>query len=97
MRRWSTLIHTRSEKLAGITEERSGLLGMIRQFVLLLWAGVFTALGQSTAANANHGYILGPEDLVTVRVLDLDEFSPQNLPPVRIDSHGRIRVPIAGR
>jgi len=32
-----------------------------------------------------------------VRVLDLDEFAPQNLGPVRIDTRGNLRLPIAGR
>ena len=73
------------------------MLNMIRQLVLLLWAALFMVFGQSTTASPTAGYILGPDDLLTIRVLDLDEFSPQNLPSVRIDPQGSIRVPIAGR
>jgi len=43
------------------------------------------------------GYMLGPEDQITVRVLDLDEFNTQNLTPVRIDMRGNIRLPLVGR
>jgi polysaccharide export outer membrane protein len=42
-------------------------------------------------------YIVGPEDVITVRVLDLDEFDPKTLAPIRIDLGGNIRLPIAGR
>lgn len=50
-----------------------------------------------TKASQDRSYILGPEDLVTVRVIDLDEFAPASLPPVRIDARGDIRLPIVGR
>ena len=40
---------------------------------------------------------MGAEDIVTVRVLDIEEFSPQNLGPVRVDHQGDIRLPILGR
>jgi polysaccharide export outer membrane protein len=43
------------------------------------------------------GYTLGPEDVLTIRVLDLEEFDPQKLGAVRIDLRGNIRLPIVGR
>jgi polysaccharide export outer membrane protein len=45
----------------------------------------------------DRSYILGPEDLLSIRVSDIEEFSPQNLAPVRIDARGDIRLPIVGR
>ncbi|HEY3455956.1 MAG TPA: polysaccharide biosynthesis/export family protein [Bryobacteraceae bacterium] len=54
-------------------------------------------LHASDGNDRKSGYMLGPEDVVTVRALDLDEFSPQNLGPVRIDTQGDLRLPIAGR
>lgn len=49
------------------------------------------------SAQSIAGYVLGPEDQITVRVLDLDEFNAQNLTPVRIDMRGNIRLPLVGR
>ncbi len=42
-------------------------------------------------------YLVGPEDLLTIRVQDIEEFNPQSLPPVRVDSQGNIRLPVIGR
>jgi polysaccharide export outer membrane protein len=39
-------------------------------------------------------YVLGPDDQVTVRALDVEEISEK---PVRIDMSGHIRLPMAGR
>jgi polysaccharide export outer membrane protein len=39
-------------------------------------------------------YVLGPDDQISIRVLDVDEISPQ---PVRVDAQGNITVPLAGR
>ena len=53
--------------------------------------------GAETKAIQERGYVLGPEDILSVRVIDLDEFSPTSLPSVRIDTRGDIRLPIVGR
>lgn len=60
----------------------------------LLLAAILTAADTVSGESA---YILGPEDQLTIRVLDLDEFNAQNLPPVRIDPSGNIRLPLVGR
>ena len=43
------------------------------------------------------GYVLGQEDLLTVRVLDIEEFNAQNLGAIRVDPQGEIRLPLVGR
>ncbi len=43
---------------------------------------------------AASSYVLGPNDQVTVRALDVDEISDR---PVRIDMSGQIRLPLVGR
>lgn len=43
------------------------------------------------------GYVLGPQDSVNIHVLDLDEFDPKVLGPVRLDEQGNINLPLAGR
>lgn len=40
------------------------------------------------------GYVLGSGDLVTVRVMDVEEISDK---PVQIDTSGYVRLPLAGR
>ncbi len=66
--------------------------------LLLGFLGASLALsGVDSKATQTHGYILGPEDLLSVRVLDLEEFAPSNLAPVRIDARGDIRLPMVGR
>jgi polysaccharide export outer membrane protein len=46
-----------------------------------------------TPSTAPTSYILGPDDQISIRVLDVDDISPQ---PVRIDIQGNINVPLAG-
>ena len=41
----------------------------------------------------DHAYLLGLEDHLTVRVLELDEFNSQCLPFVRIEPSGNSRLP----
>ena len=53
--------------------------------------------GAPDAARRIASYVLGPEDQITVRVLDLDEFSPDNLPAIRVDMRGDVRLPLVGR
>ncbi|MEO8659274.1 MAG: polysaccharide biosynthesis/export family protein [Bryobacteraceae bacterium] len=58
---------------------------------LLVAAAAATAFQSNPAAN----YILGPEDEITVRVLDLEEIDGKT--PFRIDIRGNINLPLAGR
>jgi polysaccharide biosynthesis/export protein len=44
-------------------------------------------------AQIRYAYVLGPEDQVTIRVLDAEEIDSK---PVRIDSGGFIRLPLVG-
>lgn len=43
------------------------------------------------------GYVIGAEDLITVRVLEIEEFNTQNLGAIRVDPQGNIRLPLVGR
>jgi polysaccharide export outer membrane protein len=65
--------------------------------VLLVASLISIGAAQTSGSKLDSGYVLGPEDLLTVRVLDIEEFNAQNLPPVRIDLRGNIRLPIIGR
>ena len=60
-----------------------------------------SSFGQQAPTNAPNNaaktYSVGTDDVLTVRVLDIEEFSPQNLAPVRVDPQGEIRLPIIGR
>jgi len=54
--------------------------------------------GATEVANvAAGGYVLGSQDSVNIRVLELDEFDPKVLGPVRVDEQGNIDLPLAGR
>lgn len=46
---------------------------------------------------SERGYVLGPQDSINVRVVDLAEFDPKTLGPIRIDEQGNIHLPLAGR
>jgi polysaccharide biosynthesis/export protein len=67
--------------------------------VLALLIGATPALSDALKLLSNRAavYTFGPGDMVSVRVVDVDEFAPQSLPPVRIDDHGDMRLPIVGR
>jgi polysaccharide biosynthesis/export protein len=65
-------------------------------FAILL--SLFAGLPQQmSGATVTEGYLVGSEDVITVRVLDIEEFSPQNLAAIRVDNQGNIRLPILGR
>jgi polysaccharide biosynthesis/export protein len=53
--------------------------------------------GQPVAAENGAGYVLGPEDGISVRVADLDEFDPKSLGVVHIDRQGNVHLPLVGR
>jgi polysaccharide biosynthesis/export protein len=57
--------------------------------VLLAWP-----LSAADGADPSAAYVLGPDDQVVIRVLDIDEVPDK---PFRIDAHGDLNVPIAGR
>lgn len=62
-------------------------------FLIALWLGAGSIVG-SASQSASSSYVLGPDDQVTIRVLDLDEIPTT---PFRIDSDGNINVPLAGK
>ena len=53
-----------------------------------------TILAARADGPAAKSYVLGPDDQVSVHVLNLDEIGPQ---PIRIDMQGYINVALAGR
>ena len=50
--------------------------------------------GPATQALGAEAYVLGPDDEIQVRVLDLDEIPDR---PIRIDANGLIELPLVGR
>jgi polysaccharide export outer membrane protein len=46
------------------------------------------------AYRADSGYVLGPDDLISVHVLDAEEINDKS---IRIDGDGYVRLPLAGR
>ncbi|HVX65010.1 MAG TPA: polysaccharide biosynthesis/export family protein [Bryobacteraceae bacterium] len=52
------------------------------------------AAGGEAPTAAGAGYILGPDDQVSVHVLDVDEIADR---PLRIERNGTVRLPLAGR
>lgn len=59
--------------------------------VLLVAAAAARAWQSSPTAN----YVLGPDDEISVRVLDLDEIDGKT--PVRVDIRGNVNLPLVGR
>jgi polysaccharide export outer membrane protein len=55
------------------------------------------ASGQDQHLTLASHYALGPEDLITVRVLGLHEFAPESLGAIRVDPQGDIKLPLTGR
>jgi polysaccharide export outer membrane protein len=58
------------------------------------WAGLLAAQSPSASLDDQAAYILGPEDMVTIRVLNLEELGEE---PYRVDLRGNVTVPRAGR
>lgn len=48
-------------------------------------------------ALANQGYVLGPDDGLSINVVDLTELDGKTLGIVRVDHQGNIHLPLAGR
>lgn len=60
-----------------------------------LWLLAPLLFGQpATTAKADPAYVLGPDDQITIRVLDIEEVPDK---PFRIDMRGNINVPVIGR
>lgn len=55
---------------------------------------VFAVLALFQVAPIRNGYVLGPEDQITIRVLDAEEIDNK---VVRVDFSGFIRLPLVGR
>lgn len=47
--------------------------------------------------SATRGYVLGPDDGISVNVVDLAQLDAKALGVIRIDQEGNIRLPLAGR
>ena len=65
-------------------------------FVGLVLCVLGTAQSGQQSPAAPAGYILGPDDLLTVRVLEVEEFAAPGLNPIRVDGDGNIRLPLVG-
>jgi polysaccharide export outer membrane protein len=65
-----------------------------RKFCLLIALAASAAFVWCAEPPASKSYVLGPDDQVSVHVLDVDEIGPQSL---RIDMQGNINLPLAGR
>ena len=63
---------------------------------LLLTLG-FLALCADRSPASGRGYVLGPDDGISVNVVDLAELDAKALGVVRVDHQGNIRLPLAGR
>lgn len=63
----------------------------------VLLCGAVVAAGAQPSLKPANLYVIGPADVLSVRVPDLDEFSPLNLGNLRVDPQGDVRLPLAGR
>ncbi len=70
----------------------------MRAAILLAWMLLPLALAaqpqQPATAPIRSTYVLGPEDQISIRALEVDEISDK---PVRIDMTGYLRLPLVGR
>jgi polysaccharide biosynthesis/export protein len=69
----------------------------ILNVLLLPLVLVCSGLWAQQAPDANRSYVLGPDDGLTVNVVDLAELDAKTLGVIRIDHQGNIRLPLAGR
>jgi polysaccharide export outer membrane protein len=69
----------------------------ILTFLLLPLALSCSGLWAQQLPASNRSYILGPDDGVTINVVDLPELEAKALGVIRIDHQGNIRLPLAGR
>lgn len=64
---------------------------------LLFLAAATISAQTETARPSDSGYVLGPEDTIAVRAAEIDEYSQQNLAPLRVDPAGDVHLPLIGR
>jgi polysaccharide export outer membrane protein len=74
-----------------------GVVMKILTFLLLPLALSCSGLWAQQLPASNRSYILGPDDGITVNVVDLPELEAKALGVIRIDHQGNIRLPLAGR
>jgi polysaccharide export outer membrane protein len=65
-----------------------------RTCCILITLATSAVLAGGADSPSARSYVLGPDDQISVRVLNLDEIGPQ---PVRIDLQGYINVALVGR
>jgi len=77
---------------------------MIKMLPWISCLGLLTlclpAPAQTDSSNAEQSqalYVLGPDDQITIRVLNLEEIGTDHTDPYRIDVRGYINVPLIGR
>ncbi len=63
----------------------------------MLCVALLIAASMFQTADPQAGYVLGIDDQIVVRVLDLDEINDKTDKPIRVDMRGNIRLPIVGR
>ena len=66
-------------------------------YLLLLSAFGYSGLYAQQAPASDRGYILGPDDGISVNVVDLGELDSKSLGIIRIDHQGNINLPLAGQ
>jgi polysaccharide biosynthesis/export protein len=64
--------------------------------VLLLTLGL-SSLSAEQPPTSERAYILGPEDAISVHVVDLPELDSKSVGVIHVDHQGNIRLPLAGR
>lgn len=69
---------------------------ILASLFILLTVG-FTGLCSERLPVATQSYVLGPDDGLTVNVVDLAELDAKSLGIVRVDHQGNIHLPLAGR
>jgi polysaccharide biosynthesis/export protein len=87
-----------------VTELLGGVLGIVNGIkcihALLLQTSVIAGLfavsctATSVPAKSGDGYLLGPEDQLSIHVVDLEDVSDK---PFRVDPSGFVDLPLAGR
>jgi polysaccharide biosynthesis/export protein len=65
--------------------------------LLLMLLLSYAVLPAEEPPASGRGYVLGPEDGISVHVVDLPELDSKALGVIRIDHQGNIRLPLAGR
>jgi polysaccharide biosynthesis/export protein len=64
--------------------------------VLILGLG-HSGLCSNAPLSSGRGYVLGPDDGLSINVVDLSELDSKNVGVIHVDHEGNIRLPLAGR